>query len=348
MSRRRRVVYEKEEKRPWWHYALAGLIIWCLLGYVGVLPAPWEVFQISPHKPTSPQPPTGQKPYPVGIMTMDVAAYDSLDITQTRTIGTDVKVVWYAYRGGWVQLKAGDDVDVNVLEEDQGKLYAMVYVPPGKNYYVDRQKILEMNKNYVTGYQYIDITGDRQKEWIFTLDVSKAPYASGTGKYIAPTLNVYLVTYDDSFGFPSGGRPADITGVGTTAITKTIDWYTTISAEKKGIAIYKVTLTVNTSDVTKVSLVSMQIPGLGAVDGSAFTRDEFTNQIRWTYVIGNDLDTAQLLTRPAGAVSRLYFTTTLELNLDSGDTIAATLTIYQFEPDGDSITDSDTVNISAS
>jgi len=279
---------------------------------------------------------------------MDVAAYDSLDITQSRTVGTNVKCVWYAYRNGWIQLNSGDDVDVNIFEEDQGKLYAMVYVPSGQNYYVDRQKILDKNKKLITGYQYIDITGDREKEWIFTLDVSKAPYASGTGKYIAPTLNLYLVTYDDSFSIPSGGKPADISGVGTSTVTKTLDWYATISAEKKGIAIYKVTLTVNTSDVTKVSLVSMQIPGLGAVDGSAFTRDEFTNQIRWTYTIGNDLDTAQLVVRPVNHPGKFYFTTTLELNLDSSDVIAATLTIYEFEPDGDSITDSDTVNISAS
>ena len=75
-----------------------------------------------------------------------MAAFDSLDIATTRTIGTNVNVYWYAVRSGSrVLFGSGDAVDINVEEQDRNVIYAVVSVPSGQNYYVDYQKIQAIN-----------------------------------------------------------------------------------------------------------------------------------------------------------------------------------------------------------
>jgi len=285
--------------------------------------------------------------YPTAIVTTDVAAWDSLDITTSRTIGTDINVLWFRYSGGWIQLAAGDGQDITVQQSDNNIIYMAVQFPSSPSYYVDYEKILQMNP-HVSWYGYQDITGDNVEEFIFKVDISGSTYASATGKWNMPAVNIYLLTYDNSFAIPTGGKPADITGIGTSTVTKYLKWYAEISAEKKAIAVYKVVLTVNTSDISKVTLKKMNIPGIGYLDGSSFTQDVLSGSIKWTYTISqNVLYGADYIKRPVNDPNEFKFTTALELNLASGDVLQVTLTIYQLTPAEASISDSDSVILSA-
>jgi len=279
--------------------------------------------------------------HPTAIVTTDVAAWDSLDITTSRSIGTDVDVVWFRYQNGWIKLGAGDGVDLSLTSADNDVVYMALM--PSSSYYVDYEEILEMNP-HVSWYGYQDITGDDTEEFIFKVDISGSSYASATGKWNMPLVNIYLLTYDSSFAFPTAGRPSDITGIGTSTVTKYLKWYAEISAEKKGIALYKVVLTANTTDISKIKLEKMNIPGIGYLDGSSFTMDVLSNQIKWTYTISqNTLYGADYIKRPVGDPNEFKFTTVLELDLDSGDVIQVTLTIYELTPTESSISDSDSV-----
>ena len=68
-------------------------------------------------------------------MTTDVAACDSLDITQSWSIGTDVDVVWFRYQNGWIKLGAGDGVDLSLTSVDNDVVYMALM--PSSQYYVD-------------------------------------------------------------------------------------------------------------------------------------------------------------------------------------------------------------------
>ena len=330
---------------------LIGLLILLVLffanqaGYLGpVIQIPGLTQQPAPAPSPGPTPGTG---YIAGIVTTDCAAFDSLDIATSRTIGTNVNVYWYAFRGGsWVLLGSGDGADINVQESDHNTIYAVVSVPSGQNYYVDYQKIQAMNDR-VQSVEYKDIDGDNVEEFVFKLDIANIPYASGTGKYTLPCFNVYLLTYDSSFAFPSAGKPSDLTSVGTSKVTKYLDWYTEISAEKKAVAISKVVLVVNTSDVSKVTLKKLNIPGVGYLDGSSFDQDVLSNQIKWTYTISTTLYGADYIKRPVNALNKYEFTTAVELDLASGDVLQFTLYIYYFDATESLQSLSDSVIVSA-
>ena len=325
---------------------IIGILVLYILAsvYFGSFdPRNWSLFRVGEGEGF--QPPSGSG-YISGIMTTDVAAFDSLDIATSRTVGANVNVYWYAYRGGWVLLGSGDAADINIREEDHNTIYAVVSVPSGQNYYVDYQKIREMNPN-VRSVSYEDIDGDNVEEFVFALDISNAPYAEGTGKYTLPCFNVYLLTYDSSFSWPSAGKPSDISSVGTSTVTKYLEWYISLSAEKTALAISKVVLVVNTSDVSKVTLKKLNIPGIGYLDGSSFDQDVLSNQIKWTYEISNTLYGSDYIKLPVNSLNKFEFTTAVELDLATNDVLQFTLYIYYFDASESLQSVSDSVIISA-
>ena len=284
--------------------------------------------------------------YISGIITTDVAAFDSLDIATSRTVGTNVNCYWYAYRNGWVLLGSGDGVDISVEETDQNIIYAVVSVPSGQNYYVDYAKTKSMN-NRVQSVEYKDIDGDNVEEYVFKLDISKIPYASGTGKYSLPCFNIYLLTYANSFSWPTAGKPDDLTNVGTTKTTKYLEWYISLPAEKQALALAKVVLVANTSDVSKVTLKKLNIPGIGYLDGSSFSQDVLSDQIKWTYTISSTLYGADYIKLPVNSLNKFEFTTAVELDLASDDVIQFTLYLYYFDATESLQSVYDSVNVSA-
>jgi hypothetical protein len=85
-----------------------------------------------------------------------------------------------------------------------------------------------------------------------------------------------------------------------------------------------VTLVANTTDISKVKLKKLNIPGIGYLDGSSFSQDVLSDQIKWTYtVINNILYDCNYIERPVNDPNEHKFTGTLEFNLASGDARAA-------------------------
>ena len=281
-----------------------------------------------------------------GILTTNVAAYDSLDIATARTIPTNVIVYWYAYRGGWVLLGSGTAQDLSILKDDANSIYAVLSVPSGQNYYVDYQKTMEMNSR-IKSVEWKDITGDSIREYVMRMDISDSPYASGTGKYNMPLFIAYLLNYDNAFSWPAGGKPADVTTVGTAAVTKYCEWYWSLSAEKKSMAISKIVVSINNSDSSKCTLKKVNIPGIGYIDGSNFEQDVLTTETKWTYAVSKTLYGADYVKLPVGTNNKFDWTVSVQFNLASGDFINLTLTVYYFDGAEALKSTTDTVKFSA-
>jgi len=331
------------------YYKLAALVLVVIVvafaaDYMGVVDVPF--FSTGPAPNPSPGPgPTGNTPssYDAAIVTSDIAAWDSLDISQARTVGTDINLIWFRYTGGWIKLTSGDAADISMGRNDQDSIYLAAQFPSSPSYFVDYQKILAMNP-HVSWYGYMDITGDDIEEFIFKVNVAGSTFASATGKWNMPLVNVYLLTYDASFSIPAGGKPADVASVGTATTTKYVKWYGEIAAEKKAAALYKVTLVANTTDISKVTLKKLNIPGIGYLDGSSFSQDVLSDQIKWTYTVSNNiLYGTNYIERPVNDPNEQQFTTALEFNLASGDVIQMTLSVYQLTAGEASVSDTDSV-----
>lgn len=266
--------------------------------------------------------------YLSGIVTSAIAGYDSLDITTSRAVDTAFTAAWYAYRRGWILVGSGNAADLNIVPEDQNTLYASVAIPSGQSYYIDYAKTQGMNSRVKT-VEYKDITGDGLKEMIFTIDLTNIPYASSTGKYIMPGFNVYLFTYDASAALTMN---AAVSSIGTTKVTKFLQNYATLSAEKKALSVYKVVVQVNTSDISKAVLKKQNVPGIGYVDGTSFAQNVQTSQIQWTYTISSTgLFGADYVQRPANTLNYFDFTTALEFTLATSDKINVTVYIYYYD-----------------
>jgi len=326
--------------------ALAGLFVLVLivggLNYFGVIVLPWRIEDSDPGPgpgPTRDTPST----YDTAIVTSAVAAWDSLDISTARTVGTNINILWFRYSGGWIKLASGNAADLTMGKNDKNVIYLAAQFPDSPAHFVDYQKILAMNP-HLSWYGYMDITGDDVEEFIFKVNVAGSTYASATGKWNMPLVNVYLLTYDSSFSIPAGGQPADVTSVGTSTTTKYAKWYGEISAEKYAAAIYKVTLVANTTDISKVTLKKLNIPGIGYLDGSSFSQDVLSDQIKWTYTVSNNvLYGCDFIERPVNDPNEHKFTAALEFNLATDDYISMTLTIYQLSAGEASVSDSDAV-----
>jgi len=321
MSKRRTVVVRKSNTGLYVIGLLGLLLIGVIANQAGML-GPKLSLQIG--QPTPTPTPSGAGTIN-GIVTSSAAVYKSLDITSTLQLGTDVSVAWYANRAGaWVLLGSGTGASLNILPSDQNTVYASVV--SSSSYYVDYAKIQAMN-SMVKSVQYKDITGDGVKELVFTVDLTGIPSPS-TGSYNMPTLTLYGI----GKATPTMESASAITTVGTSTVTKYLQNYMTLAAEKTGIAICKVTVTVNVTDPSQCALTKQNIPGIGYVDGSSFTQDVQSNQIVWTYTIGTSLYGADYITRPVNTLNYFDFTTAVTLHMASSQVDSIVTKVYYLDP----------------
>ena len=284
--------------------------------------------------------PTGE--VPVGIFNLKTVAYNTLDISSSLTEGTNYGVYWYANRGGgWILLGSGDDALIEATEQDGGFAYAVVEVPSGQAYYVDASETKLKNPR-VYAVSYEDPDGDGYKEFVFKFSLYNIPKpASGN-----PT--VYFYPYFMAYEKPSINSPSDISGIGTAITTQYIEWYLSFSNEKKAFALAKIELTVNTTDTSKITIQHINIPGVGYLSGDALGAPyKGTSTLTWTYTIGNNLMQAAYIKYGQNQLNKFEFTTELQTQLESGDVLTFTITIYGFTSSGTLTTITDTVNLSA-
>jgi len=285
-------------------------------------------------------PPPEEGAAPVGTFTMRANAYDTLDVATSRTVGANgVSVHWYAYRNGWVLLGSGDNVNIELEERDQGYIY--VVCETNSSFYMDFTKVKNMNSR-VKSVTYEDVDSDSLKEWVFKYSMFNIPPAASG--YPQTTFYAYLLTYDTSFAF---GTTADISSIGTSTTTKYIPWYMAASAAKKGVAVWKIELKVNSTSTSKYDLKNVNVPGIGYLQGSNFQESILENYVTYTYTIGSNLKDAVYWELPPNVNNKFDLTVGIEFTLSSGDKLNWTLTIYQFTPSETSVTDADAVLCSA-
>ncbi len=290
--------------------------------------------QFLPSQSTVPPPqtttPGERQNYEQGIGTYNVrtSAHCSLDMATTYTIGTNCKVYWYKRHGTeWISVATGDNQYVTLKPEDNGYLWIVVTIPSGQNYYVDYQKILSANSPDVDMYLYTDVDGDLVKEFAFRYNVKGVAIPSSG--YPVVWFYVFLLPYDTSF--TGLNDLSNDTGIGGSTTTKYYDYYLAFSASKKAVAIYKVELRIGTTDETKFEFKRLEIPGIGLVDGKAFTETITTSDIRYTYTISTSFDGALYLSLMPNQQNKFWSRLTIEWHLSSGDEIQVTLIYYYFD-----------------
>lgn len=279
-------------------------------------------------------------PY-AGPLSVYETCYDGFDIATTYTHGTNYNCYWLFNRGaGWIQVGSGDTT-VEITRNDNGYLYALVSIPSGQNYYVDYAQILAKNSR-VQSIIYEDVTNDGINDFVFKIYVGDIPIPEASNPQF--TFFPYLRAYQA----PSLNSPSDQTGIGTAQSDIFIEWYLSFSNTKKSFQLVKVELTFNTTDISKLTLDYVNIPGLGTVDGSQFAYNKLSSSTEYTYTIGSDLSNGLWINYGTNQLNKFPFDTKLITNFSSGDQIGVTLTLYGLTPTGKLTTITDTVGLAES
>ena len=305
---------------------IAGaLIAICVFGYTqgwfaGLIPA-----SVKPpdYTPTD----TDKDNYAKGIGRWNVleTVADSLDPAVIRTSATNYKLYWYGRQGSsWTYLETGNNKYVTLTPNNGGYLWVFMEIPSGQAFYVDYQKIMTGNGGYVKEYLYADVTGDGVKEFGFKYDMHGLPIPNSG--YPSITFMGYILTYEASL--TGLNDLVNDTAIGTSTNTQYYDYYLSFAAAKKGIAIWKIEVKIGTTDESKVRLKKLNVPGLGYLDGSLFTKVYTATDYRYTYTISNTFDGADYITYPSNAQNRFDMTLGLEYTLVHPDDILITTTVY--------------------
>jgi len=249
---------------------------------------------------------------------------DSLDPATVRTSATNYKLYWYSRQGlQWIYHETGNNKYVSLTPADGGHLWVVVAIPSGQAFYVDYQKIVSINQ-YVDAYEYVDVDGDGVREYAFKYSMKGQPIPNSG--YPSITFLGFLITYDSSF--TGLNDIANETAIGGSTTTKFKSYYLAFSAAKKGVAIWKIEAKITSTDESKIRLKKLNVPGLGYLDGSAFSKIYTASDYRYVYTISNNFDGALYVKHPSNALNEYDMTLGLEYTLSNGDDILVTLTVY--------------------
>ena len=303
--------------------AAAAIIIVALLVIAGV--AVGGFMTNWTFKYTAPTDHTGQTT-PVGTYNIQGTVSDALAMATSRTMGTDITILYYAKSasGGWIQLGNAGAVQTTpvaiVMDVAYGG-YIYCVLSNSATYYVEPKITLQMNSKCAGFTPTYEIVYGNTKEWVFKYSLwGVIP----SNRAVADaTFNAYALTYDSTFSIPAAGKPANQTGEGTAANTTFLPFYATFSAALKGVAMYRIDITVNTTDTTQFAIQSVNIPGVGFKAGGDFSANTQTAQIIYTYYFSgsqnNDLSTCTWWELPSNTNNKIDLTTSVKFTMASGN-----------------------------
>jgi hypothetical protein len=267
----------------------------------------------------------------IGQFEMNTKRYDSLVVATAYAVAQANIYYYHFLQGRWVLgVTASSGTDLfDAKPEDNGYMWAVIAVVAGQAFYVDYQKIMQ-NDPYIVGYQYVDVDGTGVKQFAFQYDLKN--HAIPSSGYPVITFTAHLLNY----AAPTFGSllAANVTNIGATLNQSYFNWYLKGTANK-GFAVYRVELIAGNStaersctDLTKVALKKLQIPGLGYLDGSQFQQSFTSTDIRWTYTATTNFDHAIYLTLLANANNRFDMNCQIEFLIGTTVAIPITLTVY--------------------
>ena len=272
-----------------------------------------------------------QTPY-LGVPTsfdMSVLGYDTQDPTVSLTEGSEFNCYWYVNnQGGWQRLGVGD-VTVNI--PTGANLWAQISV--NDDYYADFVSTQGKNSR-VTSTQYVDINDGLGKQFMFQINLN------GIQALIGANPDFYFYPYFYAYQVPDLNTPANQTSVGTATVTKYVEWKATFTDAKMAWAVAEVQISVNTTNIAKVQLQNINIPGVGYISGSEFGAPvQGSGTLTWTKIVGTNFYSAGYMALGNNALNNFPLTTQLQITLASSDNIGVTITIYGLTPTG-AMTDS--------
>ncbi len=328
--------------KPWAKATLAVVLV-IIVAYSAFSAAmgsmnPRDWFSLASQTTSSSTTSTSATPAPGSYVQIDMndRGYDDLNIGNTLSDSSNFQINYYALSssGNYMLLGTGSSgtATIEVTPSDDGYIYASVVPRSGQAYYVDTKDTLANNPNIV-GVNYFDINNNGYNEFVFKVDVSGLPQPIGQN------AQLWLYPYFIAMQAPTLNTLSAINNIGTAASTEYLQWQATFANTAKGFAMTKVSLTLNTTDLTQVALNDINIPGIGYLSGATLgTPTIGATTLTWTWTANPaNLNGADYITLSANQLNQFAFTTSVTCTLSASSHIAATLNIYGLDQNGASV-----------
>jgi len=157
-----------------------------------------------------------------GPVTINIVHRNALDSADARIEGVDIVTNYFKQvNGAFKAIGSGSGNTINI-DQTTNQIWMASQVPIASNFYVAPSSTSDSNLNpRVRGFDFFDITGDGQKEWVFTIDMTGLSIRGGQ---TSPTVDLFV----DSFTSAAPvfvNLPADDLAVSTSSGNRNfIEW----------------------------------------------------------------------------------------------------------------------------
>jgi len=324
-------------------YAL-GLIILAVVAVYVIAPDTFIGLSVGGKGGVQTPPPTGGD---VGVqtyegpVTINLVQRNAIDSAEERVDGVDVVTNYFKKVGGaYKAIGSGSGNTVNI-DRTTNQIWMASQVPTGSDLYIAPSSTSDSNLNpRIKGFDFFDITGDGEKEWVFTVDMTGLSIRGGQ---TTPTVDLFVDSFTAAvpvFVSPPVDQLALSTASGNRVF---VEWDVangpTISS---AYPVYELEVKINSTTTAKWDRGSSElvIPNLGTI-----SLGDMERQISGTdtiYTCGKSdqcgtstftLKDANYVTIPQNTQNKTDWDLEIVTNFGAGEAYQVTLTIRYILPD---------------
>jgi len=313
-------------------YAL-GLIILAVVAVYVIAPDTFTGLSVGTGGvQTSPTPgDVGAQTYE-GPVTINIVHRNALDSADARVEGTDINTNYFKLVNGvYKAIGSGTGNTVNI-DMTTNQIFMGSQVPTGSDIYVAPTSTSDSALNpRIRGFDFFDVTGDGQKEWVFTIDMTGLSIQGGQ---TTPTVDLFVDSFTSAVPVHVN-IPADDLAVSTSSGNRVfIEWDVANSpAISSAYPIYEVEIKINSTQTAKwdrgQSELSMPnaVLSLGDMDRQLSGPDTI-----YTTTGGFTLAEANFITIPQNTQNKTDYDLKLVTNFGAAELYQVTLTLRYITP----------------
>lgn len=332
-------------------YAL-GLIILAVVAVYVIAPDTFIGLSVGgPGGVQTPPPVTGDVGVQTyeGPVTINLVHRNAIDSAEERVEGTDIQTNYFKKVGSVYKAIGSGSGNTVTIDRTTNQIWMASQVPDGSDLYVAPSSTSDNNLNpRIRGFDFFDITGDGEKEWVFTVDMTGLTIRGGQE---SPTVDLFVDSFTaavPAFVVP----PADQLSLSTASGNRVfVEWdIANAPAISSAYPVYEIELKINSTQTAKWDRGSSElvIPNLDPINLGDMERQISGTDTIYTCTSTENcsasvfsLEEANYVTIPQNTQNKTDWDLELVTNFGASEAYEITLTIRYILPDlgSDEVTD---------
>ncbi len=271
-----------------------------------------------------------------GQLRVDVTHSDSLDNSELRVEGADLETIYYKSSDGvtFASIGSGTGNELTITQDMNSVMYATLGVLDP--FFIDPQGTANQALNArITDWQFIDVTNNGVKEFIFQFDLRSMPPA--TAGQTSSTMAFFTNSWD--IGTFTLNSPANVTGVGTGAGSQNFVRWEITQPQETASAQFEYELRMDNIEDQKWdrSLSTLDMPNIGVKSLTEFDEQLTSTEIVYRFKVGigtAQFDSANYVATPQNGNEVIPSALKIVTNLATSDDICITFNIKSLSQTG--------------